>query len=294
MLLATLLREPQPMSQSIQPQTFGDIIIIRYDGMDADRHQIDMALLADSLRGFSRIIGVSGNFAATEKVILHKDAFNLKVVVTHSDVHCFSLNASLQWINQNPLITTVVGGLAVSLVTYICQRAAGNRAEMKQLRGALDTAIRELGHKDQPTIDRLLTTIDKMADGLRPAVRQAVAPVGQTAATVTIADVKSNPVGVFGSLEKEAIMSDSPTTVGEESAYNVLITEMDTETGSCKVSLDPSEPDRISARITDPAFLVPNNPYAVALAARSWLRVTAKPIIKDGEIDKLFISNSAE
>ena len=281
------------MSLTFQTETYGNAIIIRYDGLDADRHEIDMALLGESLQGFSKIIGVVGNFAATERIITHKDAFVLKVVVSPPLSHCFEIMAVLKWVNDIPLITTVVGGLTVALVTYVFQKAAGNREEMRQLRGALDTAIRELGHRDQTTVDKLLATIDKMADNLRSAVRQAVIPIGDTASSITIANQNGVPQGVFSAADKEAILSETPTSVGKEDIYSVRFTEMDTETGACKVALDPDAPKRISAKITDPAFWVPNNPYVLALASKAMISVSAKPLIKNGELERLYISNTA-
>jgi hypothetical protein len=38
---------------------------IRYDGLDADNHEIELSLLSESLHGISRIISVCSNFAVT-------------------------------------------------------------------------------------------------------------------------------------------------------------------------------------------------------------------------------------
>jgi len=133
------------MSLGVRARIYGDAIIIRYDGLDADQHEIDMALLADSMRGLARIIGVAGNFAATTRVIQHRDAFELKALVSPPNAHCFEIAVWLKWINDNPLITTVSGGLVVSLVAYICKKASGDKEEMKQLRGALAAIIHQPG-----------------------------------------------------------------------------------------------------------------------------------------------------
>lgn len=237
------------MSASESTDIFGDEIIVRYDGLDADRHEIDMALLAESLRGFARIIGVAGNFAATEKIIQHRDAFVVRAVIFPPESHCFELSILLKWINENPLITAVVGGLVVTLTTYICKKAAGDKEEMRHLRSALDAAIRELGHRDDSVVDRLLRTIDKMADTLRPASRQAVAPIGQTSRTITIKGHRSAAAGgIFDAADKEAILSESPVEVGPESIYVVRFTEMDMDTGSCKVATDAATAERVSAK----------------------------------------------
>ena len=164
---------------------------------------------------------------------------------------------------------------------------------MKLLSGALETAIRELGHRDDSVVAHLLATIDKMADNLRPAARQAVAPIGQTARTITVKGVHTSAGATFGDADRDAILSESPLEVGSEEIYALRFTEMDVETGSCKVALDPAAPERVSAKITDPELLTPNNRYVLALASQAIVRVVAKPVLRDGELERLFISNTA-
>lgn len=282
------------MSETAAQLTEGDPVRIRFEGIDADRHEIDMALLAESMRGLSRIIGVSGNFIVTGRVLTNREKFSLKVVVRPPEAHCFEIFAWLKWINDAPLMTTVSGGLFVSLVCYICKRAAGQREEMKQLRGALDVAIRELGHRDQAVIDRLLGTIDRMADNLRPAVKQSIAPIGESSSAMTIGDRDLKIRTSLGEEDKAAILSEPPAEVGEEGSYSIKLSELDMETGSCKVFLEEELEERIGGRITDPAFSLPNNLYVMAMAAQKFIEVTAKPVLRAGAIERLFISNAKE
>lgn len=270
----------------------GEPILIRYDGLDADRHEIEMAALAESLRGLSRIIGVCGNLAAAGKFVQHKDALSVRVVVRPAQAHCFELVAALTWISENPLVSATIAGLTTTLIAYVFKRAAGQREEMKQLRGALDLAIKELGTRDQPVVDKLLSTIDKMADALRPAARQAVAPIGETAKTLTVGGTGSANRVTVGAAEKAAILSDVPVEVGDERDYRIVITELDMDAGTCKVALADEPENRYAGRITDPAFSSPNNRYVLAMAAREPLRVRAKATLRDGTIDRLFISDA--
>jgi hypothetical protein len=272
-------------------ETFGDGIVIRFDGLDTDRHEIDMGYFSEAIGGLYRIIGVTGNFAATGRLVLHRDAFSLKVFLRPPEAHCFEVITWLKWINENPLITTVAGGLVVTLVSYVFSKAAGDREEMRQLRGALDVAIRELGTRDQSVIDKLLSTIDRMAENLRPAVKRSVAPIGETAATMTVSDLAQTRRSVYGAAEKAAILSDADVEVGPESNYRIRISEMDMKTGACKVSLEAEPAERVSARITDPVFTVPNNTYVLAMAAQSLLTVRAKPLSRGGEFEMLYISD---
>lgn len=245
------------------------------------------------MKGLARVIAVAGNFAATEKLILKSDSFQLKVVARAPQGHCYELSVLLRWISENALISTVVGGLVVTLVGYVCKKAAGDREEMRHLKAALDNAIRELGHRDQTVIDRLLGTIDRMADSLRPSVRQSVSALGETATKMTISDAGMRHSVSLGEAEKSAILAESPVEVGKEDAYTVKFTEMDMDTGSCKLEIEGQDDKRISGKVTDPEFILASNAYVSAMARKEFIRVLAKPTLKDGDIDRLFISNLA-
>lgn len=94
-----------------------------------------------------------------------------------------------------------LSALTATLITYTVARAANKRDEMKHLRGALETAIHELGNRDKTTVDRLLDTVEKMADALAPAVKSAVAPVGASARTLT--------AGVIAGQSRSATVEES-------------------------------------------------------------------------------------
>lgn len=271
----------------------GTPVRIRFDGLDADHGEIEIAAFSDSLKGLGRIAGVCGNFAATLKYVQHRDAMDVKVVVRPPSEGSFEIWAAVEWVSQNPLIATTVGGLFVTLITYVFRRAAGQREEMKHLRGALDEAIRVLGVRDQSVIDRLLQTIDKMADSLRPAARQAVTPIGETARTLSVHGVSSGGGFTLGKAEKDAINTDAEIEVTEESTYHIFISEIDTENGSCKIRLVHEPERRFDGKITDPAFSAPNNKYVLALASKSEIVVRAKSTLKDGEMQTLYISDTA-
>src|SRR5258708_6603111 len=48
---------------------------------------------------------------------------------------------------------------------------------------------------------------------------------------------------------------------------------------------------RVSGEITDPQLHMANNPYSVALATQRWLSVVAKPELREGELERLYISD---
>lgn len=163
---------------------------------------------------------------------------------------------------------------------------------MKQIKDSLDKAIGELANRDQKTVDRLLDIVDRMAVDLRPAVRRSVAPIGETCRTMTFSSAERKDT--FDEADKAAILRSEDDEITENRHFDISITELDLERGTCKTRmLGDAEDKRISAVITDPQLQQSNNPYSLAFAAGEAISVIAKALIKDGEVDRLFISDVA-
>jgi len=280
------------MAELAAASKIGNSLVIRYDGLDADQHMVEIGDLATSLRGLGRIMTVTGTFAAQQKLMERSSSRPVRVLVGPPKDGCVTIEAALTWLDQSAFVSSTVSGLAVILIVYVFKSAAGQREEMKHLRASLETAIKELGHRDQPVVERLLDTIDRMAGVLKPAAKQAVAPIGRSAGTMQIGEQGSSGGGiVLGKPERDAIEAIDPPEIGEETSLMVRFSEMNWDTRTCKVQLE-SEPDlRYSAEITDPAALVPNNAYAEAFAAQSVLQVRAKPTLRNGVVERWYISN---
>ncbi len=283
----------------------GETITIQFDGLDADRNEIDLSDLAESLAGLSRILTVSGHFGLTGEMALQRRTLKVRTVAKAPQAGSFTVQSIIQFAHQHPLFgqteVNVIAGLTVAAISYIFAKAIGDKREMQHLSGALNKAIDAIGARadvaqshDSKTIDQLLATVDKMADKLLPAVRRSVAPVGGTARTLTVtADSMEHPV-VIDEAAKAAIMSPAGLTVDDERSYEVLISELDMQTGLCHVALSAAAPEeRIPAKITDPEVWLPNNPYVSAMASKTTIDVRAKATRREGEIERLFISNYA-
>jgi len=268
-------------------------IVIRYDGLDAKHHSIEIGAFAQSLKGLGRIIGTVGTFAATEKLVLHADARPLRVVVGPPEPNCVTLVAAWEWANQNAIIAGTCGTLAASLITAIFAHFRGRSEEMKHLRAVAEEAIRAAGHRDETVIQRMLDTVDRMAEKLAPAVRQAVEPVGSTASTMTIGDATGQRRIVIDKASKDAICASGNLTLGEERMVNVRFVEMNLESRTCKLRFaeDDDADLRQNGEITDPEFMLANNAYAEAFAAQSSLLVRARPTLRDGEVERWYISS---
>lgn len=271
-----------------------DEIVIRYDGYDAAHHAIEIGALGESLKGLGRIIGVVATFAATDKLVLHSDARPLKVVVGPPEANCLTLHAAMMWVDQHSFVAGTASTLTAGLITYIFKYFGGRKEEMKHLRAIAEQAIRQAGHRDDEVVKRLLDTVDRMAESLRPAIKQAVKPVGTTAQTMTIrgSDAGVAPLVVDQAM-RDAIESEESLEVGEEVTISVRFVEMNWDTRTSRIVLPDGDDDRFTAEITDPEIQVPNNAYATAFASQSYLTVRAKPTLRAGNIDRWYISAHA-
>lgn len=266
-------------------------LLIRYDGLDADQHQIEIDDLAASLKGIGRIIGVVATFAVTQRLAQHRDARPIRVLVGPPKDNCLTFLAVMHWVDQHQTISGIASGLIVTLIGYVFSRAAGKTAEMKHLKELATEAIKQLGNRDEAVIARLLDTVDKMADTLKPSARQAVRPVGSTASQMSIGSMDSPATAVVvDKITRDAIEADAPPEIGNEARISVRFVEMNLDSRGCRIAMGSDEEQRFAAEITDPELLVPNNAYATAFAAQTELTVRAKPTLRDGEIDRWYIS----
>jgi len=264
---------------------------IRYDGRLADGHKIDMADLAEALAGWNRILVVCGNFAATQRFVKHLDAAEVRAVIREGEGGCYTFTGLVEWIDSSPLVANVVGGLTVTLIGSVLAFACGKYLEMRHLRAIAEQAVKQAGTRDDVMLRRLMDTIDRLIEALQPAARQTVRPIGRSASTMTV------PYDATGSLvldeaDAAVMRAETPVEVGPERHFMVRISELDVETGNCRIAADEFGEGRIPGQIADPVLAQPNNAYALALAAQRPLLVRAKPTLRNGEVERLFITDA--
>jgi hypothetical protein len=267
-----------------------DHVEVRYDGNESTEHVINASQLSESLAGFSRILSTAYHFAATEKFVSKAPAQNFQVYVKASEPNCYNIVFEIwELAKQQQIFQGIVGNIAVAVVTYIVAKAANRNEEMKHLAEALKLSLEQNGKRDETVIAKLLATVDRMADALRPAVRQAVRPVGESCATVRIGG--HNGI-ILDSKDKENINSESSSEFTDERSWAAVITELDRENMTGKIRLTDDADTRIPVVITDPVFSALVNPYMLAFTSGEPIKLQGKAEIQDGEIKRLFIANS--
>lgn len=274
------------------------VIPIRYDGMDAERHQVELYSLGESLQGMARILAVVGHFAATGEYAKQMQALDAKVYLKETRGNCVTVDAVLEVVKGYGLADGTLAAIVTGLVTWLFQRGASERADMRAIKDTADKLLASLADSQRQrdllqgqTVDRLAATIDRMADALRPSLKAAVAPIGRSCKFMT--------VGAGAAIDEamaDAIRSEVATDVTPPRQWQIVITEMDLETATAKVRLigedESSDNGRVKAKITDPAFGVAGDIYRRAFAVQSPLTATAKATLRDGEIQTLFITDA--
>ncbi len=269
---------------------------IRYEGRDAQRHQIDMMSLGESLQGFGRIYAVIGHFAATGQYAKQSQALSVKTYAQEPEAKCFSVAGLIGTASQAGLFQGMAGALVAAIVTYAVSRSNDKSEEMRHLRELLE---QQMGHS-QRNLDRAMETIERLVSGLGPSIKKSVAPVGESCSRIDLY-ANGQKHKSIDLADKEAIYSADDGELLGEREYTVLLTEFDRLLRRCKVHLlgddideDLDEgglPPRINAEITDPAIQLPGNKYGAAVSNDKPIKVKAKAFLKDGAITKLFISD---
>lgn len=281
-----------------------DPIPIRYEGIDADRHEIELGSFGESIQGISRILATTGNFALTETFVKKLPAHDVRVLVRTTDHHCFEVVAVLKSVLQHPIGGVVFSGIGTALLTalvsYVFAKASGRKQEMEHLRSVLEVAIKELGNRDQKHIDRLLQVIEKMSDALSPSARKAVSPVGESCANMRIGKGEHNPI-IIDKATKDSMFEMDEKEILPEKIYHIKIREIDLDKKTCRIVIiedgnteEEDAQDRIKGIITDPAIGVPNNIYVSSMALDESIHIKAKAVIKGGELDVIYISDAVK
>ena len=271
---------------------------LRYDGLDAEKHEIELSSLGESLKGFSKILATAGTFALTQKYSRSTSTQEVKIYATEARANCFSLDTIMNFISQSQLFSGSAGAILGALVPYIFAKNSQKKEEMKYLKEALEKAIEALGNKDKDTISGLISVIDKMASELRPSVRQAVSPIGTTCNKISVTPGNGFKPAVIDEQDKAVIdqLDDDEVLVLRE--YRIFLTEFDAHRMTAKVIIEGDDSDkRISAQISDPSASKADNPYLISLSRflstglshESAVKVTAKAAVRKGAISKLFI-----
>lgn len=264
-------------------------IPVRYEGIDAVEHEIELGLLGESLIGVSRIVSVCANFVVTGEYRYHYDSHQIRVVTKEPQAKCFELLVFIKAVSQHPIFQGFAGSFVAAIVTYIVAKKSKEPTEAEKRLLALESQITESGMRDWAIVMKMLSLIEKMADDLHPALRQAVAPVNITCETLQIGRNEYHPL-LINPERKRRILEEEPIELGDEEEFHVFITEFDKENATCKVRFSRhGEEKRIPGTVADPSGKIIDDPYSLAMARAQEIKVMGKLEFQNGEIKRLHI-----
>jgi hypothetical protein len=270
-------------------------VIIRYDGLDADGHVIDLGLLGQSIQGASRLLGSAGSMVITGQFAKQSQALSVRVLAGEPQAHCWEIPALITTIlpaltpmlpSFKDVVTAAATKAVTGIVNYAILMAGGRNKEAAMVRDVAIKALEELGHTTRVTVEAM----ERVAIAQRPAIKLFVAPVGLSCALARIGDPSDGAFSIDAET-RQVIDAPEAAEIGPTQDYEILISEFDFKNRSCKFSLrDQTNPqERFTGEITDPVAQMPKNPYSTA--NQQWLWVRAKAQLKGGELDKLYISD---
>lgn len=278
-------------------------IQIRYDGLDAESHRLDMTMFGVSLQGAARIIAIAAHIAATGEYTNRGPSMRFRVLASTPEPQCVTIAAVLHLAAAaSPIILEMPpADLIEKIANYILSSLGGktrNESELELIGDSIQ-ALRESNQANtQLGLEGIISTrtvalaameaIKEAANDQRPAARQFASPIGISAAEAIIGNRES--AFVIDVAARKRIDFDAPEEILEQRPYTLRLSELDTMAGTCKAEVqgDPGN-RRLSCTVADPVVHKPQSPYSNALNEKTWLKVSAKPHLQNGDLYRLTI-----
>lgn len=274
-------------------------IWIRYEGLEADGHVVDLRRLGEAFIGIDRLVH-GGLVALTTGQMPRKGArFVLQLRAKEPIAGSWETEVAIAagWMLPvvHEMFYTASGEIAWRFISWVLNMTGGRAREAEMHYGPLAEVLREIhrGRFESDEAQRrfLLDVLDRV----QGAAKDAVSPVGRSAATFAFRPGGGDPgETVIDEATAEVIRSGGELVVGEMEEFLVLVDGLIHHNKQLRVAI-PQEPGRYyAADVRDPAFDAPENVYTQAVANRGWLKVRAKPVRKpDGSLHRLYVMDAA-
>ena len=132
--------------------------------------------------------------------------------------------------------------------------------------------------------------IERLADRADKSMRDTSAPVGRSGGPLDIGKPEDGGVRI-DEASAMALRAEDGLVVGDLQQYHVKFLGVDKPAGKGKIELIDSDGVKLGVKITDPNLQFPENVYTKALDLAVPATITAKPVLKEGNITTLFISD---
>lgn len=274
---------------------------LTFDGGDAANHYVDAAYLGQSLQGTAKLYNSVTHFWYQGQ-IPSRYVPEIRIAVGPPTDGCLTYVIWFMVVHGRlalyPQLLFELADLAIPhFIKAIFAKKAGRPSEMEK---ALDV-IQELARQNTDLAktvhgdsirdkDRLFGLVEKLTDSNQQALREIAAPVGPSVKTIT--HFRNIIDGSFTIDEPiaDAFRAKADVEVGDLTTYRARFIGVDKAAGSCRLEIEGLD-KLVRGKITDPGLAIPMNPYTHALDSGTTVLITGKPVLKEGEIKTLYISD---
>jgi hypothetical protein len=138
--------------------------IIRYDGLDADNHVIELGALGRSIQGASRLLGSAGSIVITGEFAKQSQALSVRVLAGQPQAHCWELPAIITTVMPAavPMLpaikeaaTAAATKAVTAIVNYALAKVGGQKKEADMAKEIALKALEEMGHTSRATVEAM-------------------------------------------------------------------------------------------------------------------------------------------
>lgn len=282
------------------PEPLFEPIPIAYRGLLADQHFVDAQQFGRSLIGATKLANSICHELFWENITHDPRSYHIRFCVGPSRENgllqeIFAISSSGQLPLYTPILITV-GKKFIELsikavIDKVLSKKDSSNAvdrihELAMAHNEFAKQVHEGQMRDKAWLQRMITT---MARENRTAVRQLPDPVGRSVSHMQIGD--SSAAAVIDEPAAEVLRSPDNLSLGDKEEYVIRIHGVFKTNGACRVEI-LNEPKKkiVSGKIADDELGKPGNIYTRALNEGLSLKVVAQPTIKDGKVNRLFIT----
>ena len=201
-----------------------------------------------------------------------------------------------QFLSFQPILITVGHVLISKLIASVLAFRTKREAEVMRLVRVIEqqvqnhqdlanTAIGELAKSR----DQLYAIIGRLTEKNRLPMEEMVSPIGSSCTTIT--HFPGTPdQQLIDEATAEVLRAKEDLEVGPQTEFLCMILGVDKKTRSCRIMLQNGI--EVRGKITDPLLETPHNIYTAALDDSRQVIISGKPLLRQGEITKIFISDA--
>lgn len=202
------------------------LLSLRYDGKEADKHEIELFSLGISLQGFGRIASCAGTFAFTNNYSKYLRHQAVRVVARESKANCYSLELAWNFAQQHQLFASSFGMIAAAVIGVVFASATRRKDETKRHWDVLNRVL-DLASQNQVANSQLNSIVERMVVELRPAVRQTLEPIGRSCKTLSVK--VDTDTFTYDEADRAASGLSANDEITAMNDFSILITELDLE-----------------------------------------------------------------